>query len=273
MSKSFTDVFPALDVSDSLAGLLEYVTVERVTMNNRRDFMHVYIASDRLVFKKYVLELEDDIKNQLFPDAYLTVKVIEKFHLSRQYTPRRLMPLYEESISLELKNYNALLYTLFVQSEKKFTDEDTLKLQIPDSVVADGKEKELLEILEKIFCERCGMNFHVSSERTKPVRNRKREQADLELEQEVAAISENYARAKQDEEEPSAGEAGALDSYARNTANSKTKSGAKEASKGNAPGTSGIGKKNADFPAVDHSGNDNSFSGKFSRNQATAGGD
>ncbi|MCD8076140.1 MAG: PolC-type DNA polymerase III [Lachnospiraceae bacterium] len=273
MSKSFTDVFPALDVSDSLAGLLEYVTVERVTMNSRRDFMHVYIASDRLVFKKYVLELEDDIKNQLFPDAYLTVKVIEKFHLSRQYTPRRLMPLYEESISLELKNYNALLYTLFVQSDKEFTDEDTLKLQIPDSVVADGKEKELLEILEKIFCERCGMNFHVSSERTKPVRNRKREQADLELEQEVAAISKNYARAKQDEEEPSAGDTGALDSYAKNTANSKAKSSAKEASKGNAPGASGMGKKNADFPAADHSGNDNSFSGKFSRNPATAGGD
>ncbi|MCD8022739.1 MAG: hypothetical protein LUF30_07155 [Lachnospiraceae bacterium] len=138
MSKSFSDVFPSLEVSDSLAGLLEYVTVSRVTMNHRRDFMHVYIESDRLVFKQYVLELEDDIKKQLFPDTYLTIKVIEKFHLSRQYTPKKLMPIYEESIALELKDYNALLYTMFRQSNKEFSDEDTLRLQIPDSVVADG---------------------------------------------------------------------------------------------------------------------------------------
>jgi len=266
LSKLFTDVFPALDVSDSLAGLLEYVTVERVTMNSRRDFMHVYIASDRLVFKKYVLELEDDIKNQLFPDAYLTVKVIEKFHLSRQYTPKRLMPIYEESISLELKNYNALLYTLFVQSNKEFTDEETLKLQIPDSVVADGKEKELLEILEKIFCERCGMNFHVSSERTKPVRNRKREQADLELEQEVAAISKNYVRAKQEEEENGSQDAGGSDGYAKNAANGKGKSaakdGAKETSKGGAPGNFSSGKENSGFR--EKGGGENASAGRFS---------
>ncbi|MCD7735786.1 MAG: PolC-type DNA polymerase III, partial [Lachnospiraceae bacterium] len=201
MSKAFTEVFPSLETGETLAGLLEYMTVERVTMNQHRDFMHVYITCDRLIFKKYVLELEQAIKAQLFPDISLTVKVIEKFHLSRQYTPRRLMPLYEESIALELKNYNALLYAMFRQAEKEFTDEDTLCLQIPDSVVADGKERELLEILEKIFCERCGLDFHVSARRTAPVKNRKREQAELEFEQEIAAISRNYAKAKEYGEE------------------------------------------------------------------------
>ncbi|MCD7743923.1 MAG: PolC-type DNA polymerase III [Lachnospiraceae bacterium] len=197
MGKSFSEVFPSLEVNEPLAGLLEYVTVDRVTMNRRRDLMHVYIASDRLIFKKNVVALEDAIKKQLFPEGYLTVKLIEKFHLSKQYTPKKLMPLYEESINLELKSYNALLYSLFHQAKKEFSDENTMQLLIPDSVVADGKERELLEILEKIFCERCGMDFHVSAKRTEPVKNRKREQADLELEQEVAAISRNYARASQ----------------------------------------------------------------------------
>ncbi|MCC8066147.1 MAG: PolC-type DNA polymerase III, partial [Clostridiales bacterium] len=209
MSKAFSEVFPSLDVSDELESLLEYVTVERVTMNRKRDFMHIYIASDRLIFKKYVLDLEERIKEQLFPDTYLTVKVIEKFHLSKQYTPQRLMPLYEESIALELKNYNALLYTVFRQSEKEFKDENTLCLQIPDSVVADGKERELLDILEKIFCERCGLDFHVSAKRTAPVKNRKREQADLQFEQEIEAISRNYARAKQSDQEDTGAEGGA----------------------------------------------------------------
>ncbi|MCC8047111.1 MAG: PolC-type DNA polymerase III [Clostridiales bacterium] len=197
MSKLFTEVFPTLEVSDPLEGLLEYVTVDRVAMNQRRDFMHVYIASDRLIYKKYVLELEKAIKEQLFSEAYLMIKVIEKFHLSRQYTPKRLMPLYEESIALELKEYNALLYSLFRQADKEFTDENTLLLQIPDSVVADGKEQELLEILEKIFCERCGLDFHVSAERTKPLKSRHSEQTAYELEQEIEMISRNYARVKQ----------------------------------------------------------------------------
>jgi len=206
MSKSFTEVFPTLEVSDDLAGILEYVTVDRVAMNHRRDFMHVYIASDRLIYKNYVLELEEQIKGQLFPDAYLMIKVIEKFHLSKQYTPKRLMPLYEESISLELKAYNALLYSLFRQAKKEFTDENTLLLEIPDSVIADGKEKELLEILEKIFCERCGLDFHVSTERIAPVKSRRLEQAEAQMEQEVEAITRNYTRAKQGDGTAQAGD-------------------------------------------------------------------
>ncbi|MCD7765904.1 MAG: PHP domain-containing protein [Lachnospiraceae bacterium] len=207
MSKSFTEVFPSLEVEGTLAGLLEYVTVDRVTMNHRRDFLHVYIESDRLIFKKNILALESKIKDQLFPQSALTVKLIEHFHLSDQYTPEKLMPLYEDSISLELKNYNALLGNLFHQAKKEFTDANTLRLLIPDSVVADGKEKELLSILEKIFCERCGLDFHVSAERVAPVRSRRSEQAQLELDQEVAAISRNYRKACQGEDGAEAGTA------------------------------------------------------------------
>ncbi|MCD7817719.1 MAG: PolC-type DNA polymerase III [Lachnospiraceae bacterium] len=234
MSKVFSDVFPSLEISDSLAGLLEYVTVGRVTMNKRRDFLHVYIESDRLIYKKYILELEEAIKSQLFPDAYLTVKVIEKFHLSGQYTPQKLMPLYEESIALELKNYNALLYSLFRQADKEFTDQYTLRLLIPDSVVADGKEQELLEILEKIFCERCGQDFHVSASRKPMTSHRKKEQANLELEQEIAAISRNYAKAKQSETE--AAQSGKEDSQ---------KSEAGKNGKYNAPNKEAAGKRDA----------------------------
>ena len=50
----------------------------------------------------------------------MTVKVIEHFHLSRQYTPQNLMPIYEASILLELKAYNALLYSLMHDSKKVF---------------------------------------------------------------------------------------------------------------------------------------------------------
>ena len=199
MLKSFFDVFPVLDLSDSLKSLLEFVQVGKVTLNREHTFMRVYLESEKLIYKKDIIEIEDAIKNQLFYDVPMTVKIIEKFHLSRQYTPRNLMSVYEDSILLELKNYNALLYSLLRESEKEFSNDDTLCLKIPDTVVADGKENELLSILEKIFCERCGMDFHVSAQRIAPKTNKKRKLQELELEQEVAAIAENYAAAKEEE--------------------------------------------------------------------------
>ena len=200
MAKAFYDVFPTLELSDFLQSLMEYVQVERVTLNPDRDFMRIYLLSEKLIHKKYIYEIEQAIKDQLFSDVLMTVKIIEKFQLSRQYTPRKLMPVYEDSIAQELKNYNALLYSLFQDAQKEFKDENTLHLVIPDSVVADGKEHELLEILEKIFCERCSMDFHVSAERTEPKKNKKREIQERELEQEVAAIRRIYESVKAEED-------------------------------------------------------------------------
>ena len=196
MLKPFFEVFPVLDLDDSLHGLLEFVQVARVTLNRERTFMRVYIESEKLIYKKDILTIEQAITDQLFSDVVMTVKIIEKFHLSSQYTPRRLMSVYEDSILLELKNYNALLYSLLKQSEREFSDEETLCLKIPDTVIADGKEEELLSILEKIFCERCGMNFHVSTRRVAPKENEKRRLQEQELAQEVQAISEHYAAVK-----------------------------------------------------------------------------
>ena len=121
MLKPFFDVFPILDVDGDLRSLLEFVQVSRVTMNRERTFMHIYLESEKLIQKKHIFELESSIKDQLFSDTLLTVKIIEKFRLSKQYTPRKLMPIYEDSIQIELKQYNALLCSLFRDSEKEFT--------------------------------------------------------------------------------------------------------------------------------------------------------
>ena len=45
MLKSFFDVFPVLDLSDSLKSLLEFVQVGKVTLNREHTFMRVYLES------------------------------------------------------------------------------------------------------------------------------------------------------------------------------------------------------------------------------------
>ncbi len=246
MTKPFYDVFPTIDLNDEVQSLMEYVQVERVTMNRDRDFMRIYLLSEKLIHKKYIYEIEQAVKDQLFSDVRMTIKIIEKFRLSRQYTPRKLMPVYEDSIATELKTYNALLYSLFQDSVKEFTDEDKLHLKIPDTVVADGKEQELLQILEKIFCERCGMDFHVSTERIEVKKNKKREIQERELEQEVAAIMRNYESVKAEEERQKNEEGGDTASQKKDS-NAAKEGGKTEKSTGERSGGFKEGQKKTRF--------------------------
>ena len=53
MGKAFFEVFPSLKLDTGLRDLFEQVTVEKVSSTKRKDFLRVYISSDRLIQKKY----------------------------------------------------------------------------------------------------------------------------------------------------------------------------------------------------------------------------
>ena len=50
----------------------------------------------------------------------MNIRIIEKFRLSRQYTARNLMEVYEESILQELRAYNVFLHNLLSEAKKNF---------------------------------------------------------------------------------------------------------------------------------------------------------
>ena len=85
--KEFLDVFPQLKVENELEQLLKMVKVMKVAINHKKDCLRVYIMSSQWIQKKYIYHLENAIKEQFFANAPLQVKIIEKFVLSRQYTP------------------------------------------------------------------------------------------------------------------------------------------------------------------------------------------
>ena len=201
MAKSFAEVFPKLQLSRDAGELMEQASIARVTMNPGRDLMRVYLESDVLIHKKYIFETEQAITDQLCFRMPVQVKIIEKFHLSGQYTAEKLMPLYKDSILLELKQYNMFLYNLMRSADCTFTDSQTLVLTMEDTVVSRGKEEELLTILEKIFCERCGQDFRIEPRLKKPEESQNRKFARIRLEQEVAEICRRAQKQEPDGEE------------------------------------------------------------------------
>lgn len=200
MEKLFFEVFPSLEINDSIQSLFAKVTVPKVSVTSAKDLMRVYLKSDNLIHKKYIFAVEQAIKSQLFLEMPIDIKIIEKFNLSMQYTPEKLLPIYKESILTELKQYSIFEYNLFRQAACEFPAADTMKLTMEDSVVAEGKSEELVRVLEKIFCERCGLSLKIHTEMTEPVESKARKNGEIRIRQEVEAIMSNVSLKRDDDD-------------------------------------------------------------------------
>ena len=188
MSKAFFDVFPTLKLDTGLQDLFENVTVEKVTSTKRKDFLRVYIASDHLIQKEDVFRVEREIGKQFFPNMPIVVKFYERFRLSSQYDPEKLMDAYRESILLELKEASPVEYSLFKRADMGFS-QDRLLLTLEDTVFGREKGGELARILEKIYNERCSIPLQVEIAYKEKAAGKSREEDERRLAIQVAEIS------------------------------------------------------------------------------------
>lgn len=104
--KAFLEVFPGLHMTDQMQELLTLVNVDRVSMTRDRSSLRVYIVSPRLIDKRNIWSLEKGIRDQLFPGKQIQIRIFEKYTLSEQYTPEKLLAAYRDSLQAELKEYS-----------------------------------------------------------------------------------------------------------------------------------------------------------------------
>ncbi len=194
MSKLFFDVFPDLKVPSEMEKLMTGVEVTKVSSNHRRDRLRVYLLSSRLIGKSNIYRLESDIRKQLFPNHELTIKIIETFRLSGQYSPRKLMDVYRESILEEFRSYSLLEYNILRMARMEFPKEQKMHLVFEDSVIARQKSEEIVEILEKIICERCGLSVDIQVDYRNPEAKKHRKNSDLQIQNQVEHILNHAAR-------------------------------------------------------------------------------
>ena len=196
MNKQFLEVFPGLKIADPLKELLDLVQVEKITSTRDRSSIRIYLNSPRLIHKKNIYDLERGIREQLFPEKQLTVKIQERYRLSGQYTPQKLMQAYRDSLLLELKHYSIIEYTMFRKAEISFEGEGRMILSIEDTMVNRDKMGELKRVIEKVFAERCGLPVEVDFALVPAEGSRRRQLLEQKIEREAQAI---YARNHKDE--------------------------------------------------------------------------
>ncbi|UWP58949.1 PolC-type DNA polymerase III [Ruminococcus gauvreauii] len=205
MEKKFFEVFPKLFIEEELRELIEDARVMRVSSNPEKTRLRVYLRSEQWIHKKHIYFLEQAIQEQFFAGMPMEIKIIEKFELSRQYTPEKFLDVYRESIMLELKNYSALTYNLFVSAKLVFPQEDVLKITMPDNVISKERGTELLDILDKIFCERSGLRLQIIPDYVEVGESKARRNSEQKIQEEARYVLERSALAhtgKPDHEEP-----------------------------------------------------------------------
>ena len=195
MEKSFFEAFPNLKLDGVRKDLFEQVVVERITTTKRKDLLRIYIRSGRLIEKEHIYSVEKEIKNQFFPREYMVIKIYEKFVLSEQYNPEKLMELYRESILTEIRGCDHMLYTMFRQADVQFPEENVMELVLEDSVIAKSKEDELVGILDKVLNERCGFQVKFQTAYKEAQTGKYREDDELRIRKIVEGISMRFGGA------------------------------------------------------------------------------
>ena len=198
MEKNFFEAFPNLKLTGARKDLFEQVVVERITATRRKDILRIYIRSERLIEKEDVYGVEQEIKKQFFPKDNIIIKIYEKFILSSQYNPEKLMDTYKDSVLMELKDTEHMLYTMFRQADMEYPDEQTVKLILEDSVIAKSKEDELIRILDKVLNERCGFSVKFHVDYREAAESRYREEDELKIQQIVANIADRVSVSSND---------------------------------------------------------------------------
>ena len=96
--------------------------------------------------------------------------------------------MYKDSILDELNAYSVLEYNLLRTADMEFPEEDRLILTMDETIIAKTRTDEIIEFLEKVICERCGMNLKIFPQYRKPQESKYRKNSEEQIRQEVAGI-------------------------------------------------------------------------------------
>ena len=198
--KKFLNILPDLKLSHEMTELFETVECEKVAASRDHSRIKIYIHSDRLIAHKAIRETERAIRNQMFKDQ-VDVCLVEKYHLSRQYTPARLLEAYTGSLIDELEEEGELSANLFRKAEKTFLEPFVLELKVEENCIAQVKMEKLKHKLEHIFSERFDMPLGIVLGWLPKKKSKNAVYADSAMKEEIAQIVQTYEQAKEDQKE------------------------------------------------------------------------
>ena len=154
-------MFNTLKVPEEIGVYLTDTEVTRVSKTSTNSLARVYLSSERLISKQVIYKAEDALKKQIFRMKNMDVRIIDRYRLSKQYTPVKIMEIYYDSILFELEKYWTLEYNLLKNSQWEFDGEHCLVLTLEGRIFVKDICRYACGLFQKIFLNRFGFEIDV----------------------------------------------------------------------------------------------------------------
>ena len=187
-NKNFFEVFPTLKLNSDLTDMFENVTVTRIASNIEHTKLRIYLESSRLIEKSAIFTVRDEIARNLRTGKKISIEIVEKYHLSQQYTLQNLLEIYKDSIVLELNAKSPIVSTMFKKAPTRFDDEGCLVIDLESNIVSEARMKILKDTVESIFRNRFDMPLEVKIKKRIHTENRFAMQNARRLQNEVDVL-------------------------------------------------------------------------------------
>ena len=198
--KNFLEVFPNLTLSEELKSIFQLVDITRITTNSEHTKMRIYIESSRLIEKSAIFKVKEQLAKNLRTGKKISIEIIEKYILSKQYTPENLFEIYKDSILLELNESSPIIAAMLKKAPTRFDESGRLVIDLESSIVSEARMKILKDTIEHIFRDRFDMPLEVRIEKRILNSNRYAERNARRLKNEVNVLLSKDEPKKEEEQ-------------------------------------------------------------------------
>ena len=128
------------------------------------------------------------------------IEIVEKYHLSQQYTVENLLDAYKESIVMELGVRSPIVSTMFKKAPIRW-DGNKMIIDLEANIISESRMKILKDTVERIFANRFEMPIEVVIDKKRFETNRFAKQNARRLQNEVEVLlnRDNGPKAKKEE--------------------------------------------------------------------------
>ena len=163
----FFEAFDQLNVKNDIREVLETVEVKRILMSKSTCSVRIFVESDHILTYQVRRKVEYELRKQILGEAIRCVRIVERYQLSKQYTPEKIMPMYFDSMLAELREESILDYNIVKEAEISF-EVETVKLTVEDTFMVKKRVAYIKEKLYEIYHERFSFSVGVTFEYVEP---------------------------------------------------------------------------------------------------------
>lgn len=159
---SFFEAFPDLTVEDKLYDFFASAQVEKVSASKTKMLAFIYCRCDQFLSLRMIRNMEQKLYKQVFWRLGIRPKLEVCYPFAHDYSLKKLMEQYEETLKEEMREYDSINYMKFCQ--KPFVvQEDTLQITCDDDFLCHEHSKKvedfLLSRLHKRFDKEASITF------------------------------------------------------------------------------------------------------------------